>query len=254
MREGDSPMDNRANRLRRFLLAGFVCLGGALALASCGGSGDDEIAADNCTGCHEAEAAAWSNDSSHKLIYQTCTFCHEEVLPEPGHGHRTSPWCDACHSEQGHPPEGAAPSGQQKFLFITCTTCHNPMGSENLYLIRGQIVVEPGRRAPVSFLNTQGKADASYAELSADEGGRNGKEAGSGLCEVCHTSTLVYNNSGTGREHASSRCAGCHNHALGFGVDPACVGCHEIKGKGAASFSTADRNAQWLIPSSKEEP
>lgn len=229
-------MKTRTTRPRCFLLAGLLCLCGAL--ASCGDGRDEEhaaVAAADCAGCHKTEAAAWENDSSHKLIYQTCTFCHEEALPEPGHGHRSSPWCDACHSEQGHSPEGTVPASPPGLLFITCTSCHNPMGSENLYLIREQILVEPGRRVPVSFLSTQGKADDSYAELSTEQGGRNEKGPGSGLCEVCHESTLVYNNSGTGQEHASSRCAGCHNHALGFGVDPACVGCHRIQTKASTS-------------------
>jgi hypothetical protein len=212
------------------LATGLLCL--CVVLASCGGDESNQpVSAEDCAGCHEAEAAAWDNDSSHKLIYQTCTFCHEEALPEPGHGHRTTPWCDACHSEQGHPPAGAVSAEPQGLLFITCTTCHDPMGSKNLYLIREQILVEPGRQVPVSFLNTQGKADASYAELSAQDGGENGKEPGSGLCEICHTSTAVYNRFGTGVEHFRSRCAGCHDHALAFGVDPACIACHEIQAR-----------------------
>ena len=205
---------------RWFLLFAFF-----FALPSCGGDDDsDHVSSGNCGDCHTAQAAAWQNFSSHKGIYKTCTFCHEEAAEEPGEGHRSSPWCDQCHSEQRHPPDRIL--DDEGLLFFTCTTCHNPMGSRNIYLIREKILVEPGRRVAVDFRNTEGRADDSYAELGTEEGGRNGREAGSGLCEVCHAETGAYNAAGTGRGHYRSRCAGCHDHAIAFGVEPACTLCH----------------------------
>ncbi len=196
-----------------------------LVLASCGGDDESaEVSSGDCAGCHTAEAAAWENFSSHKGIYKTCDFCHEEAAQEPGEGHRNSPWCDQCHSEHRHPPERILDDGG--LLFFTCMSCHNPMGSRNLYLIREQILVEPGKRVPVDFRNTEGRADFSYAELGTDDGGQNGKEAGSGLCEVCHAKTSAYNNNGTGRGHYRSWCVACHDHAIAFGVESTCTMCH----------------------------
>ena len=87
-------------------------------------------------------------------------------------------------------------------------------------MIRERILVEPGKSVPVGFSNTEGRADYSYAEVGTDDGGQNGKEAGSGICEVCHAKTSAYNNTGTGRRHYRSRCVACHDHAIAFGVEP----------------------------------
>jgi hypothetical protein len=195
-----------------------LLLGLSLALHSCGDDGGESIHADpeDCSGCHRAQAEAWQNYSSHKGIFGTCTFCHEEAAREPGQGHRTSPGCDACHSEQRHPPDRIL--SDEGLHFFTCTSCHNPMGSVNLYLIRQEILVAPGKRAAVDFRNTEGRADYSYAELGTEDGGENGKEPGSGLCEVCHVNTDAYNAAGTGRRHFTSRCVACHDHAIGFEV------------------------------------
>ena len=198
---------------RWVLLSGFF-----LVLASCGGDDSDHVSSGDCGGCHTAQASAWQNFSSHKGIYKSCTFCHEEAAQEPGEGHRSSPWCDQCHSEHRHPPERIL--DDDGLLFFTCATCHNPMGSKNRYLIRERIHIEPGKRVSVEFHNIEGRADDSYAELGAEDGGLNGKEPGSGLCEVCHVDTRVYNNTGTGQGHSRRRCTLCHDHAIAFGVEP----------------------------------
>lgn len=202
-----------ANQKRWLLLSGIL-----IVLASCGGDDDsDQVSSGDCGGCHTAQAAAWQNFSSHKGIYKTCDFCHEEAAQEPGEGHRSSPWCDQCHSENRHPPDRIL--DDEGLLFFTCATCHNPMGSKNLYLIRERIHVQPGKRVSVAFRNIEGRADDSYAELGTEDGGQNEREPGSGLCEVCHAKTSAYNNTGTGRGHYRSRCVACHDHAIAFEVE-----------------------------------
>ena len=176
-----------------------------------------EISLHGCTDCHTTEAAAWENFSSHKGIYKTCTFCHEEADPVPGEGHQASPSCDQCHSEVSHSPEQYTGSEGND----NCMTCHNPMGSRNLYLIRERILVEQGQHALVDFRSWEGRADYSYAELGTEDGGQNDREPGSGLCEVCHTKTAFYNRAGTGEDHDTVRCVDCHNHAIGFEVEAA---------------------------------
>jgi len=211
-------------RTRRDGILGFLMLLAASAASSCGG--DDPIppraenTAQGCTDCHARQAAAWENFSSHRALYR-CGFCHEKADSEPGPGHRTSPWCDRCHSEAGHPPEALRAAGEDKDLLLrTCLACHDPHGSKNIYLIREQILIEPGVSADVDFRNIEGVADYGYAELGSAEGGTNGREPGAGLCEVCHTRTRVFNRDGTGAPHARGRCAGCHDLAVSFGVSP----------------------------------
>jgi len=190
------------------------------AIASCGGDESIEAGSQGCTDCHTTQATAWSNFSSHQGIY-SCTFCHEEADPSPGEGHRTSPWCNQCHSEAGHPPERPGVSSEsERFRFTTCLTCHDPHGSRNIYLIRERLLIGQGETVPIDFRNIEGRADFSYAERGTEEGGRNGLEPGTGLCEVCHTRTEFYNRTATGGNHYAGRCAGCHNHAIGFGVEP----------------------------------
>jgi hypothetical protein len=179
-----------------------------------------EAGSEGCTDCHTNQATAWSNFSSHQGIY-SCTFCHEEADPIPGEGHRTSPWCNQCHSEAGHPPERLGVSSEsERLLFVNCLTCHDPHGSRNIYLIRERLLIGQGEPVPVDFRNIKGRADFSYAERGTEEGGQNGLEPGTGLCEVCHTRTKFYNRTATGGNHYAGRCAGCHNHAIGFGVAP----------------------------------
>lgn len=202
------------------LLALFLLL----AVSSCGGGEDGQAlrSAGECSGCHASQVAAWANFSSHRGIYGTCTFCHQEASPAPGEGHRTSPWCDQCHSEANHPvPRLAAADAADAPLFTTCTTCHNPMGSRNIFLIRERVLVEEGVRVPVDFRVPEGRADYGHAELAAADGGENGLEPGAGICECCHASTRYYNREGTGERHARARCTRCHDHAIGFQVETA---------------------------------
>ena len=200
------------------LAVAAVLIGVAVAVIIIPRGGDPQ----DCTGCHTTEAAAWENFSSHKGIYKTCTFCHEEADPVPGEEHRASPWCDQCHSEVTHLPERyTSGEGNEALLFISCMTCHNPMGSRNLYLVRERILVEQGQHALVDFRSWEGRADYSYAELGTEDGGQNDREPGSGLCEVCHTKTAFYNRAGTGEDPYTVgcdtvRCADCHNHAIDF--------------------------------------
>ncbi len=201
-----------------------------VALAACGDDEQNatpEPSAQDCAACHAVPAAAWENDSSHKLIYKECGFCHEEATPTPGKGHRLSPWCDSCHSEVRHPPDRVAAEGKTRDMpFTTCVTCHYPMGSTNQYLIREEIQVDSGKQASVDFRSLEGRSDAGHAELGADEGGENHREPGSGVCETCHTNTRFYNRSGTGDGHYRVRCSRCHDHAIAFAVDASCKFCH----------------------------
>lgn len=199
-------------RKHRLLLALFL-----FAIPACGGgSGEPSDAAPaECAACHAVQAGAWENFSSHRALYE-CTFCHEEADPVPGPGHRASPGCDRCHSEQGHPPKGIWSSRDARN--DSCLGCHNPHGSKNIYLVRESLSVGPGKTACIDFRNVRGRADFSFAELGAGEGGENGREPGSGLCEICHRWTKFYDRYAAGEDHFTDRCSVCHDHAIGFRI------------------------------------
>lgn len=198
----------------------------ALALGACGGGGggeSTETAAD-CSGCHATQAAAFEdNVSSHALLFD-CALCHAELRSEPGPGHREVARCAECHSEATHPPRRAANGAASPTGAATgqaeddpgCARCHEPHGTSNLYLIRSELRLRDGRSIAIELTNIHGRADGSFAELATAEGGTNGREPGTGLCEVCHAATRYYDATGTGEPHHGERCTRCHDHAQAF--------------------------------------
>jgi hypothetical protein len=198
----------------------------ALSLLACGGSGDGHGEAGGpqaCGDCHAQQVAAWENFSSHRALFD-CGSCHAESMVSPGPGHRSVSQCADCHSEASHPvarvDDVALPGdgASQQDRASGCARCHDPHGSTNARLIRERITAGGAEEASIVFTSFFGRADGSYAELSAGDGGMNGREAGSGPCEVCHDGTRVYDRSGKGPagRHPTERCTLCHDHARGF--------------------------------------
>jgi predicted CXXCH cytochrome family protein len=155
----------------------------------------------NCTLCHADEAARLAKSSLHHAEFAgTCSSCHAEVSPAPGPGHRAISACADCHSPDrvaSHAPGVAIP----------CTQCHEPHGTDNIRLIRDVITTVQGADRPVRFDDVSGRADGSFASLSAP---------GTGLCEVCHTTTQFYRADGAGAPHLVTPCDRCHPHDAGF--------------------------------------
>jgi len=147
--------------------------------------------------CHQDEAARHTMPSGHAV--QTCTTCHAERDPTPGPDHRATEGCQTCHpSTQTHAPAGVA---------LPCVQCHDPHGSQNIKLVRETITTPGGANRPITFDNLTGLADGSFANASAP---------GTGVCEICHTTTNHYRMDGTGSPHFTYSCLGCHRHDDGF--------------------------------------
>jgi predicted CXXCH cytochrome family protein len=152
-----------------------------------------------CTICHTAEGARFAKASAHNAIFP-CGGCHTEMSPAAGPGHRAVPACESCHTTTAtHIPPGAGA--------LPCTQCHDPHGTDNIELVLETITTPQAGPRPIVFDTRDGRADGSFASLSAP---------GTGVCEVCHTATQFYRADGAGQPHFTLPCYPCHEHTAGF--------------------------------------
>lgn len=162
-------------------------------------AGFDAVADEqNCAICHPQEAARLAKPSQHGERF-LCGDCHEEISPAPGPAHRTILDCADCHTTQTHAPTGAAP--------LPCVQCHDAHGTDNIKLVLEEVMTTSGALRTIQFDNLLGKQDGSFASASMP---------GTGICEVCHTTTQFYRGDGSGAAHATFSCKPCHLHSSGF--------------------------------------
>ncbi|MBI4952294.1 MAG: hypothetical protein HY908_09685 [Myxococcales bacterium] len=163
------------------------------------GLGTDDATTAVCLGCHADVAARWQAQSAHRPLYD-CNGCHGLGTVFP-HGVPAAPLpCARCHSETSHPAGQAA-----------CTGCHDPHGSDNLFLVRRTIMLPGGGTVHVHFSEPEGASADGLVRA-----GVAGEAAGTGLCEVCHTATAHYDAAGAAAPHETAWCATCHGHQAGF--------------------------------------
>lgn len=156
----------------------------------------------NCPLCHEAEAARFELPSRHSERF-ACSGCHAEVTVEPGPRHRAIAACADCHDTTSHAPGGSA---------LPCAQCHEPHGTTNRSLVVDMLQTTQDGLVDILFDNIKGRADGSFASIS---------DPGSGVCEVCHTTTAFYRADGSGPNgHFTFSCIACHEHQDGFEPTP----------------------------------
>jgi hypothetical protein len=171
-------------------------------------AGFEPVVADqNCTICHTDEGTRFGKPSLHSANFTECSGCHDKISPTPGPGHRRRPDCTECHDTIAtHVPPGVSA--------FPCVQCHNPHGTDNIKLVSGTITTPGGQQRPVNFDNESGQRDGSFASVS---------EPGTGVCEICHTTTRYFRADGTGDPHwvssitpTTPSCVACHRHPRGF--------------------------------------
>lgn len=186
------------------ILAGLAAmLAGGLAwadgpAAGATGIGTDLAGDSRCLGCHADVGTAWEHPSSHSVLLD-CATCHK-VTGASGKGHAQTPACGQCHSQKSHPTDAAA-----------CATCHVAHGSANAFLVRETLQVPSGATVAVKVARPEGTSKDGLARA-----GVTGEAAGTGVCEVCHAGTSVYNAAGTGAAHSTRWCGECHRHEAGY--------------------------------------
>lgn len=183
----------------------------ALLLAACGtdgapqyGGGPPPVEAvyGQCAFCHTDTAARMVLYGGHGSLRVKCQRCHADLTPgRVGPEHASIPACADCHRRPQTHMDPAAGTPQQ------CLVCHTPHGSPNLFLVDEEITTPSETTVTIDFTNLLGKADGSFASAS---------DPGTGLCEVCHSTTRYYNSEGDGEPHFTNVCTVCHTHAAAF--------------------------------------
>ena len=168
-----------------------------------GGPPTVDAAYGQCAFCHKELATRMFLLGGHATLSINCERCHVDDLTPGvvGPGHRSVPACVDCHTEQKTHMDPAAGTPQE------CLVCHNPHGSPNLFLVDEQITDPFLVVHDVVFTNLGGKEDGSFASVS---------RPGTGLCEICHTTTAHYRSDGTGSAHFTNTCTVCHTHRAAF--------------------------------------
>lgn len=160
----------------------------------------------SCALCHRNRTEQFLS-FAHGELFIECSRCHaahDTIAYGPGHA--TTVACVECHGTERRTHRDPASDSDSE-----CAVCHDPHGSDNLFLIVRTLRAPAETLAPICFNSLAGLGAGSFASPNPP---------GTGLCEVCHTQTRFYRADGSGAPHFTFPCFTCHPHALGFSVRP----------------------------------
>ena len=198
----------------------------------------------------------WANDGPHGDYTPTtdeCATCHRthtadgsNLLNSPAQNNN---FCYTCHNGTGASAmpiisthgNGDFAGGAEANFSLLCVQCHNPHGSDNLSIIKDEVLVQAGAvpvtSGPVIFIAPIGlnSFDDGVSDLS------------SRICATCHSNSansgypITFHTGGAnhlgGLDFSGQNCISCHPHSAdsergtidGFmPVGGGCVGCHSV--------------------------
>ncbi len=172
----------------------------------------------SCHGVHYADSNAATYDSQPRA--------GDNHILRRAAGDET---CNGCHDAGMHNSVG---TGSSKYgawgTSFNCGTCHQPHGTNNIYLVKQQITTPNSGVKTVDFRDTTGAATYSFAAPS-------GVTPTTQVCTVCHTQTTRSTNTAAydwSTHFNGPKCSTCHAHAGGFGAaesrgNSKCHNCHD---------------------------
>lgn len=186
-----------------------------------------------CTGCHEGGAVMHWQGSQHENADLACSSCHSSHKTQDPMLVKTAQAfvCFSCHAEQRaaavKPSHHPVTEG-----IMTCSDCHNPMGSPTLHMLKGTTLNETcyachdEKRGPFLWEHAPVAEDCSICHTPHGSIQTTLlKQRQPYLCENCHDSSLhnsqpFSGNSLPGRPGAARQmilngCANCHSQVHG---------------------------------------
>ena len=198
----------------------------------------------SCTSCHAATPARLSNGvaapykgnfaaTGHGQFAASsqCTACHDQnsshISGSLGSYNRLllpndNTQCASCHNSA---TVGVAFRNMSTHVTIdgvslTCSDCHDPHGTTNLYMVRQTI-------------------NGSTVVFTDDVTGLVDLVGNRGICQVCHTKTNHYLAGVPETNHFTSGCLSCHSHNSAGGAFRPIGGCDACHGYPPAPRNTA---------------
>ncbi len=238
-------MNGRLPLLLAFLLLALLPV--RTVQANDGPHGDYTPTTDECATCHRSHTADGPNLLNSPVQNNDfCYTCHN------GTGASATP----IISTHGN---GDFAGGAEAEFSLLCIQCHNPHGSDNLSIVKEEVLVQAGTipitSGPVIFF-------AQTGTNSFDDGV---SDPASRICTTCHSSSansgypMTFHTGGAnhlgGLDFSGQNCISCHPHSAdndratldGFmPVGGGCVGCHSVAQDNGDGLPVGGRRA--IIP------
>lgn len=193
--------------------------GGRIACESCHSTAGGALSVINGLTA-PAKTLAASTGHGRSGINQACTACHDNTSSHistalgttkrllPGLTGAANTECNYCHTNAAVVTPAHLNMQVHVGIGSTCAACHDPHGSNNANMVAAKVNNTAVSFGGTDFVNS----------------------TGTGVCQVCHTTTLYYKAGVAETNHPATGCLSCHAHnsASGTAFEPntACDSCH----------------------------